>query len=95
MHAEKLAEKMGVTPEKAKSYAFWLTDYLMDNLTEAAIDCGAYHNSPLNGDKNMIESFKAILWAMFEEIEGGKPEAAGPWVGISYDGISINKERPK
>lgn len=67
----------------------------MDNISDEAIDCGAYHNAPYNGDKNMIESYKAILWASFEEVQGNKPKAAGPWVTIDpYKGIGVHSERP-
>jgi hypothetical protein len=93
MNITKLAEKLRMTEDQSKSMVFHVVDFLMDNIPDEAIDAGAYHNIPANGDRNMIESYKAILWASFEKLDGQKPEAKGPWVHIDSSGISVTKER--
>lgn len=95
MNIEKLAEKLGVDVPKARSITFWVVDHLLDNISQKAIDCGAYTNSPMNGDKNMVESFRAILWAQYEELNGDIPEQPGPWVTVDPLGIQVHKERPR
>lgn len=98
-HLDYLREKfksLNLTDNQIGYVSLFLIDYLMDNVTEAAIDCGAYHNMPANGDKNMIESYRSILWAMYEEINGDTPEPEGPWVAIDpVNGITVHQQRPK
>lgn len=90
----ELAARLQLSESQLRSAVFWIVDYLMDNISHDAVDCGAYHNSPMNGDRRMIDSYKAILWAQYEEIDGQKPKTAGPWVAIDVGGISIHSERP-
>lgn len=82
-------------PEKpTASEAFKVVDYFLDNISDNAIECGAYYNSPSNGDERMVKSFKEILWALYEELEGNVPQPAGPFVYIDpINGISISKRR--
>lgn len=92
---EYISKKTGIPVDKVESAMFWIVDHLMENISDDAINCGAYYNLQANGDKNMIESYKAILWAQYEEIDGQKPQSPGPWVTVDLiNGIGVHKERP-
>lgn len=98
MTQQELFDKLGtygLNQQQARSVAFWLVDYWMENLSEDAINAGAYHNVPHNGDSNMIKSFQEILWASYEELDGQKPTPPGPWVSIDpVSGIQVHSKRP-
>lgn len=97
-HTKALAERLkhwDIPENKIEGIVFNIVDYFLDNISDAAIDAGAYYNSPLNGDTNMVKSYKEILWAMYEEIKGSGPKSPGLWVAIDpINGITIHSDRP-
>ncbi|AKF13423.1 hypothetical protein PHIN3_160 [Sinorhizobium phage phiN3] len=81
MTIEVLAKSLDVTEDQAKSILFRVVDYLISqDPSDDVIDCGRWTNSPMNGIDNMIESYRAMLWASFEELDGQKVDKPGPFV---------------
>ena len=90
----ELAAKMRMTEKEALSAFFHVTDFISDlELSDNVINCGAYYNSPLNGDDNMVKSCKEIIFAIYQELEGQVPKPAGPWFHINQNGIKFNDQR--
>lgn len=84
MTIEVLAKSLDVDVRKAQSILFRVVDYLISQEpSDEVIRCGEWTNSPLNGVTNMIESYKAMLWASFEELDNQKVNIPGPWVTLN------------
>lgn len=89
-----LAQRLGTDEKGAKTALFYVADFMTANVTDEVLDCGAYHMPSYVGDANLSEAFKEMAFAIYEQFgEEKKPEAAGPWVHVTQNGLLISKER--
>ncbi|AGR47844.1 hypothetical protein PHIM7_145 [Sinorhizobium phage phiM7] len=94
MTIEVLAKSLNVSEDEAKSILFRVVDYLISqDPSDDVITCGEWTNSPMNGIDNMIESYRAMLWASFEELDGQKVDKPGPWVTLDPDTMLFKMEK--
>jgi len=93
---DDLAQYLDLDLNKLQSISFWLVDFLMTDIPEIALDNGSYYMPAYVGDKSIEESYKSVLWAVYEEkIEKKQAEPEGPWVAIDpVNGITIHKDKP-
>lgn len=68
---EKISKQTGVDQKQVKSVIFWFINHICDEdriLTDEAIYEGAEFNHGHNGVVRMVKSYKALLYAEYEEI---------------------------
>ena len=74
MNYEELKAKLKlyyrVDDNQVDGVLFNCVQFLLDNVSENTIDAGLYYNHRSNSEKNMVESYKTMLWTAYEETQG-------------------------
>ena len=85
-----------LTEDNVRSLAFKIVGFMLDNVTQEAVDCGAYFMPGNVGDTSLKKAFEEMLWALYDQhFDNQIPQAAGPWVNVNFatSRITVTTER--
>lgn len=95
MNITKLAEKLDMTEQQAKSALFRVIDMLLSSRPpEDAIENGMYCLPAYVGDDSFVEAYHETLWATYQHLVGDEIEKQ-MWPNITPKGIFISVGRLK